>query len=137
MQALRRHRRWISGCMVGFLLFMLGAVAAIACPQVGNGDAGSSMHAMADMPDCAGDIAPMEPVPQPLCKAHCESDRQSVNKTAVMTDVSPLPLAGALVGIVVDAADTGITAAAMRAALLIGPPAGDPALYLSLLVLRN
>lgn len=93
--------------------------------------------AMADMPDCAGGMASMDPEQPQLCKAHCEAGQQSVNSGAWGLDALPaIHQSGAWVG-VLDAVMAATLAAAMPAALAAGPPPGTPPIYLRLLVLRN
>lgn len=132
MHPLRRHRRWISGWLIVFLLFMQGATAAYACPQI------EAALAKASMPDCDGDMAAMDTQLPQLCKAHCEADRQSVNNGGVVLDVPPamVDLGAAVVG-VLDPVAAAALASARPSPVGVGPPAGTPPLYLALLVLRN
>jgi hypothetical protein len=130
MRPLRRHRRWISGWLLVFLLFMQGATAAYACPQI------AQALAMASMPDCDADMAAMDPQLPQLCKAHCDADRQSVNSGAALPDLPPAMAAdgAAVVGVVLPMEADASTSAPLQ---VTGPPDGSPPLYLVLLVLRN
>jgi hypothetical protein len=137
MRSLRRHRRWLSGWLIAFMLFMQGATAAYACPQIAAAlAAGAGAEPMAAMPDCDGDMAAMDPQLPQLCKAHCEADRQTVHSGTVVPDLPPAMAAG---GAAVAAVLAPVQSAALTPALpaSIGPPAGTPPLYLVLLVLRN
>jgi hypothetical protein len=146
MRVLCRHRRWLSGWLIGFLLFAQWATASYSCPQQGGqSDAAAPAVAMAAvpaatmaaMPDCAGGMPGMDPDQPQLCKAHCEAGRQSVNSGGATPDVPPaLALTGVL-GVVVELTDEAGVCSAVPAATAAGPPRGTPPLYLSLLVLRN
>jgi hypothetical protein len=137
MPSLRRHRRWVSGWLVAFLLFMQWATAAYACPRDGAATPQGEAVAMAAMPGCDGGTPAMDPEQPQLCKAHCTADGQSVNSSAHVLDAPPsIAPGGALAGVLAP------RAAAQRATLMPssrgeGPPLGAPPLYLSLLVLRN
>ena len=89
------------------------------------------------MPGCSGDMPAMDPDQPQLCKAHCEAGQQSVNSSVAAASVPPQALIGALWVRVLDVAAIELIAAAMPEAQPVGPPAGAPPLYLSLLVLRN
>jgi hypothetical protein len=117
------------------LLFSQWATAAYACPRESAAVAASA--AMADMPVCNGDMPAMDPDQPQLCKAHCEAGQQSVNNSAGVANVPPPALTGALWVRVLDVAAIEQIAATMPEAQPVGPPAGAPPLYLSLLVLRN
>jgi len=136
MQALRRHRAWLSRGLALVLLFAQLATAAYACPQLSGAEA-PAVQAAAAMPDCAGNMpSGMDPEQPQLCKAHCEADQTSVNSQLAAPDV-PVAVGAALPG-VVDLADAAVQRVArMRAVASAGPPDGAPALYLAFLVLRN
>jgi hypothetical protein len=137
MRALRRHRGWLSGCLIAVLLFTQLVTAAYACPQLAPAPAGA-VAAMPAMPDCDGSMpASMDPDQPQLCKAHCEAGTTSVNSQAAALDApQAMAVGAALVGIVA-VADAAALAASMPASVADGPPVGSPPLYLSLLVLRN
>lgn len=137
MQAFGRRHRWLSGWLVALLLFTQLATAAYVCPPVAPAS-GVAAAEPAMMPGCDGSMmGGMDPDQPQLCKAHCEPDKTSVNSQAATPDAPPaMAAAAALVGIV-DAADAARLAARMPASAAAGPPAGNPPLYLSLLVLRN
>lgn len=138
MRALHRHRGWLSGWLVAVLLFAQLATAAYACPRLVPRASAPDAAAMADMPDCAGAAhASVDPEQPQLCKAHCEAGSSSVNSQGAAPDAPPALAAGAVWVGVVDAVAVAELAAAMPTAVADGPPAGAPALYLSLLVLRN
>jgi len=90
------------------------------------------------MPGCAGHApGAMDPAQPLLCKAHCEAGQQSVNSGSGAASVPPPALVGALWVRVLDVAEAEQLASAMPEAQSVGPPAGSPPIYLSLLVLRN
>jgi hypothetical protein len=135
MRLLRRHRSWLSRWLVVLLLCTQWVTAAYACPQrTGNADPGTTVIAMASMPDCDGSMPAMDPEQPQLCKAHCEIGQQSVQSGSTLLDV-PVVMAhgGALMG-VLPVARQATSLPPTRGA---GPPTGTPPLYLSLLVLRN
>lgn len=133
MDSLRRHRRWLPGWLVPVLLFAQIATAAYTCPQTVSMDAAAN-GAMAEMPDCHGGE---DATPPPLCKAHCEAGQQSVNSLSGAAGVPAPALVAALWVRALDVAEAAQTAAALPEAQSVGPPAGTPPLYLTLLVLRN
>lgn len=133
MDSLRRHRRWLPAWLVAVLLVAQMVTSAYACPRA-TPDAAVASAAVAEMPDCH---AGMDPAQTPLCKAHCEAGQQSVNSNAGAASVPGPALIdarwarAALLG--ADAASTALVAPRAQS---VGPPAGTPPLYLSLLVLR-
>jgi hypothetical protein len=133
MRASLRHRGSICGWLAAVLVAQLLLSAAHACvstvvPAV----------AVAHTHECDGEkSAPADGNPTPLCKVHCEAGQQSVKSSAGAVDVPQAPLAGAPLMRVLDIVAAEALAADMPAALAVGPPAGAPPLYLSLLVLRN
>lgn len=132
MDSLRRHRRWLPAWLVPVLLFALMATAAYACPQAAPNAEG--VAAMAGMPDCQTGMDPAQPQ---LCKAHCEAGQQSVNSNAAAASVPAPALIDARWARALACAETASTALAAPKPQSVGPPAGTPPLYLSLLVLRN
>lgn len=144
MQALRRHRGWLSGWLVALLLYAQLATAAYACPRLETamagaaGTVGTASAAMAGMPGCDGDMPALDPDQPQLCKAHCEAGQQTLNSQgADGLDLVPTLASGAALIAVLDPADAAALAAALPITLGAGPPAGTPPLYLSLHVLRN
>lgn len=137
MRKLRRHRGWLSGWLIAVVLFTQLATAAYACPLIAAASE-DAKAVMAAMPDCDGTMPErMDPEQPQLCKAHCEAGKSTVNSQAAAQDAPPaMAVAAAWVG-VVDTADAAQLAASMPASVTDGPPAGEPPLYLSLLVLRN
>lgn len=133
MDSLRRHRRWLPAWLVPLLLFALIATAAYACPQPAQ-PAAEGVAAMAEMPDCQTGMDPAQPQ---LCKAHCEAGQQSVNSNAAAASVPGPALIDARWARLLACGDAASGGLAPPQALSIGPPAGTPPLYLSLLVLRN
>ena len=132
MDSLRRHRRWLPGWLVAVLLVAQMVTAAYACPRAAP-DAAVATAAVAEMPDCHAGMDAAQP---PLCKAHCEAGQQSVNSNAGAASVPGPALIDARWARVlacIDAAQTGLVAPKTQS---VGPPAGTPPLYLSLLVLR-
>lgn len=137
MRVLRRHRGWLSGCLIAVVLFTQLITAAYACPQLAPEPADAAV-AMAAMPDCDGSMpAAMDPDQPQLCKAHCEAGKTSVNSQAAAPDAPPAMAVGAALVGIVDGAVAAARAATMPASVADGPPVGSPPLYLSLLVLRN
>ena len=137
MQALRRHRGWLSGWLIALVLLTQLATAAYACPQLSTApDAATAARVV--MPDCDGSMfTSMDPEQPQLCKVHCETGNTSLNSQVVTPDAPPVIAVGtALVGIV-DLAEVARLAATMPASVVEGPPIGSPPLYLSFLVLRN
>jgi hypothetical protein len=135
MSPTRQGRRRLCGWLVVALLFMQMAAAAYACPRVNAGDAG---NAMAAMPDCAGASAiAMDPDQPQLCKVHCDQGTQAVNPMPAGDASASAPM---LLAVLDWSGGTLLRAppATRRASLPTGaPPPGSPALFLSLLVLRN
>jgi hypothetical protein len=128
---IRRHR-WLAAGLALLLACGQIAAAAYACA-----DAGGEPVAVVHGPDCAGHAkAAMDPALPLLCKAHCESGQQTVNTTAASAGVPVPVLIDELWMRVIDQEATEQVAAAMPEAQLVGPPAGTPPLYLSLLALR-
>ena len=132
----RHHVRRFTVWLILALLFSHWATAAYACAR--ESAAATALAEMATMPGC--DSAPwraMDPDQPQLCKAHCEAGGQSVNSSLGAASVPPPALIGTLWVRVLDVAVIEQLAAAMPEAQPVGPPAGTPPLYLSLLVLRN
>ncbi len=137
MRELRRHRGWITRCLIAVVLFTQLITAAYACPQL-TPDAVDAAAAMAAMPDCDGSMpGAMDPDQPQLCKAHCEAGKTSTNTQVAALDAPPAMAVGAALVGIVDVADAAALAATMPASVADGPPVGSPPLYLSLLVLRN
>ena len=137
MRALRRHRGWLSGCLIAVVLFTQLITATYACPQLVPDSVGAAA-AMAAMPDCDGSMpAAMDPDQPQLCKAHCEAGKNSVNSQVAALDAPPAMAVGAALVGIIDVADAAALAATLPASVADGPPVGSPPLYLSLLVLRN
>lgn len=137
MRAWVRAHRWLCGLVAAVLLFGQTAAVAYACERMGLGapTAGGEADAPAPCRVHAGaDVAPEHPL---LCKAHCQADQQTVNSGSAAADVPSAPLLGPVLWHLPDPAVTGAHGDAMPAPLAVGPPAGSPPLYLSLLVLRN
>jgi hypothetical protein len=127
-----RHR-WVCSWLAALFLAGQFAAAAYACPTV-NPEPTVSQAA-----DCAahgsGTTASSQPV---RCKAHCGTERQSVNSSLSAASVAAPALTGALWVRVLDVAGAEQIAAAMPGVQPVGPPpVGGQPLYLSLLVLRN
>ena len=127
-----RHR-WFCAWLAALLFAGQFAAAAYACPTL-NAEPTVSQAA-----DCSthgsGTTASSQPV---RCKAHCGSERQSVNSTLGAASIAAPALTGALWVRVLDVAGAEQIAAAMPGVQPVGPPpVGGQPLYLSLLVLRN
>lgn len=127
-----RHR-WVCGWLAALLFAGQFAAAAYACPTL-NAEPTVSQAA-----DCSthgsGTTASSQPV---RCKAHCGSERQSVNSSASAASVAAPALTGPLWVRVLDIDAAEQIAAAMPGVQPVGPPpVGGQPLYLSLLVLRN
>ncbi len=136
MRASLRLRGSICGWLAAVLVAQLLLSAAHAC--VSTVVPAPRTTAVAHTHECDGDMsAPADGNPTPLCKAHCDAGQQSVKSSASAVDVPQAPLAGAPLMRVLDIVAAEALAADMPAALAVGPPAGAPPLYLSLLVLRN
>jgi hypothetical protein len=132
MNSLRRHRRWLPAWLVAVLLVAQMVTAAYACPRAAA-EAAVATPAAAEMPDCHAGMDPAQP---PLCKAHCEAGQQSVNSNAGAANVPGPALIDARWARVPACIDAAQTALGAPKAQSVGPPAGTPPLYLSLLVLR-
>ena len=129
---LLRHR-WICVWLAALLLAGQFAAAAYACPTL------SAEPTVSQAADCATHGSGKTAASQPLrCKAHCGSERQSVNSNLTVASVAAPALTGALWVRVLDVAGAEQVAAAMPGVQPVGPPpVGGQPLYLSLLVLRN
>lgn len=127
-----RHR-WICVWLAALLLAGQLAAAAYACPTL------DPEPEVAQSADCATHGSGKTAASQPLhCKAHCDSERQSVNSSVSAASVAAPALTGALWVRVLDVAGAEQIAAAMPGMQPVGPPpVGGQPLYLSLLVLRN
>jgi hypothetical protein len=132
MDSLRRLRRWLPAWLVPVLLCAQIATAAYACPQAATPVA-EVATVMAEMPDCHTGMDPAQPQ---LCKAHCEAGQQSVNSNAGAASVPAPALIDARWARSLVCADAASTALVAPRSQSVGPPAGTPPLYLSLLVLR-
>jgi hypothetical protein len=133
LRLVRRLCRWL----VLPLLFMQLAAPAHAC--IGSAAAGGAAAvAPAALPDCHGDRSHAFDADLPqLCKAHCEQGQQVVG-VAAGTDWTPWPLLVAVIDWQHAARAPWRASPHWRAGPpLGGAPPGSPALYLSLLVLRN
>ena len=133
MTITRRLRRWVSASVLMAMLFMQLATAAYACPQLER----ARQHAAVVMIDCDGMPGSMDDQQPQLCKAHCGKDAQSTPLTSA-PDLQPNPAAVTLIfGIVQPVLP--LLPASVRAgkAPIARRSAGEPPLYLSLLVLRN
>lgn len=135
MTITRRLRRWVSASVLMAMLFMQLATAAYACPQLEKARQHAAM--VMAMPDCNGMPGLMDEQQPQLCKAHCDKDAQSTPLTTA-PDLQPNPAAVTLImGIVQPVLP--LLPASVRAGQppLAHRSAGEPPLYLSLLVLRN
>ena len=132
MDSLRRHRRWLPAWLVAVLLVAQMVTSAYACPRA-TPEVAATTATVAEMPDCHAGMDPAQP---PLCKAHCEAGQQSVNSNAGAASVPGPALIDARWARALACIDTAQTALAAPKAQSVGPPAGTPPLYLSLLVLR-
>jgi hypothetical protein len=132
MDSLRRHRRWLPAWLVAMLLVAQMVTSAYACPRA-TPDAVVATAAAVEVPDCH---AGMEPAQTPLCKAHCEAGQQSVNSNAGAASVPGPALIDARWARALACTDAAQTALVAPKTQSVGPPAGTPPLYLSLLVLR-
>lgn len=131
----RRLRRWVSGGVLMAMLFMQLATAAYACPQLEKARQHAAM--VMAMPDCDGMPGSMDEQQPQLCKAHCGKDAQS-SAVTVAPDLQPNPSAVTLMLGVVQPVRPLIPANARPGhEPLAQRSAGEPPLYLSLLVLRN
>ncbi|HLO96178.1 MAG TPA: hypothetical protein VK195_17870 [Burkholderiaceae bacterium] len=135
MQVSRLLRRWVSAGVLMAMLFMQLATAAYACPQLEKARQQAAM-ALA-MPGCEGMAGSMDLEQPQLCKAHCDRDAQGTAASA-SADLQPNPAALTLMLGVVQPL-VPLLPACVRAgqAPLAARSAGEPPLYLSLLVLRN
>jgi hypothetical protein len=132
MRAWLRRHRWVCVWLAGLMFVGQVAASAYACPTLGT------EPAVVHGPDCAGHAGSGADPGQPLlCKAHCEAGQQTVNSATGAASVPPPALIDALWLRVLDPMAVEQIAAAMPEAQPVGPPAGTPPLYLSLLVLRN
>jgi hypothetical protein len=129
-------RRAIASLLAAVLVCLQLATAAYACASPGQ--PGQPVVAMSDMPDCPGMTA-LDDVSPPLCKAHCDRDKQTVNTAPGVDLASALTLDWLLSRLVVSlpAAATEADAPAAVMAAHTGPPPGAPPLYLAFLVLRH
>jgi hypothetical protein len=127
-----RHR-WVCSWLAALFLAGQFAAAAYACPTL------NVEPAVTQSADCVTHGSDNTASSQPLrCKAHCGSERQSLNSNLSVTSVTAPALTGALWVRVLDVAGAEQIAAAMPGVQPVGPPpAGGQPLYLSLLVLRN
>lgn len=132
MRAWVGRHRWVCLWLAALLFGAQVAASAHACATLGTGPA--VVHG----PDCAGSAGALpEPARPLLCKAHCEAGLQTVNSATGAPAVPAPALIDALWLRVIDIVAVEQIAAAMPEAQPVGPPAGTPPLYLSLLVLRN
>lgn len=130
----RRSLRWLSGWLIGALLFMQLATAAYACPALRQ--ALTPAPVAEAMPPCHGSPSHRLDAQQPqLCKAHCEQGAQAVNP-AQAGDTPPPALLAVLdwrpVLMPAPAAATWLSGPAAGSA-----PPGAPPLYLELHSLRR
>ena len=132
MDSLRRHRRWLPAWLVAVLLVAQMVTSAYACPRA-TPDVAVATAAASEVPDCH---AGMDPAQTPLCKAHCEAGQQSVNSNAGAASVPGPALIDARWARALACIDGAQTALVAPKTQSVGPPAGTPPLYLSLLVLR-
>jgi len=124
--------RWLSGWLSVVLLSMQLATAAYACPAVAQAAA-----AMAEMPDCGGNIpGAMDPDQPQLCRAHCQQGSQNVHPTPA-SDAPATPVLLAVLDWTHAALLPAQPAGRMPVVASGAPPPGSPPLYLRLLVLRN
>jgi len=135
--ALRKAlRRAIASLLAAVLVCLQLATAAYACASPGQ--PGRPVVVMSDMPDCPGMTGLDEQSP-PLCKAHCDRDKLTVNTAPGVDLGSALTLDWLLSRLVVSlpAAASEADAPAAVMAAHTGPPRGAPPVYLAFLVLRN
>jgi hypothetical protein len=136
MALTKAPRRWIASLLAAVLVCLQLATAAYACATPGKPS--QPVAAMSDMPDCPGMTALDDQSP-PLCKAHCERDKQSVNTTPSLDLTPTLGVDWLLSRLLVSrpgAASGAQVLPAVRAAHT-GPPPGAPPVYLAFLVLRH
>ena len=132
MRAWLRRHRWVCVWLAALVFGGQVAAAAYACPTLG-GDPET-----AQMPDCTGHAGGTKDPAQPLlCKAHCEAGQQSVNSSAGAPNVPAAAMIATPWVRALDVAEAGQIALALPDPQSVGPPAGTPPLYLTLLVLRN
>lgn len=142
MRAWVRAHRWLCGLFAAVLLFGQTAAVVHACQRMiltaPGGGLAAAVAAADAMAPCSGH-AEADPAPGPalLCKAHCQADQQSVNSAPALADLPSPLLLGPVPWHWPDPAALPARGQPARSALPVGPPAGTPPLYLSLLVLRN
>jgi hypothetical protein len=133
MRAWVRRHRWVCLWLAALMFGGQVAASAYACPTMGTEQVAAAMA------DCAmtGNAGTTDPAQPLLCKAHCEAGQQSVNSGAGAASVPAPALIAALWVRALDVAEAAQIASALPEPQSVGPPAGSPPLYLSLLVLRN
>jgi hypothetical protein len=141
---MRRHR-WFSGLIA--IVLLVGQTVALASdcqrpmPVPASHDP-STVSSEVTAEVIGGCVDHADPVAGPehplLCKAHCQADQQSVNSSgAGAVDLPSALLLGPVRWHLPDRADSAQVGAPAPRTQPVGPPAGFPPLYLSLLVLRN
>lgn len=127
-----RAHRWVCVWLAALVFGGQVAASAYACPTTGI-----APEAVA-MADCEEHHAAGKDPAQPLlCKAHCEAGQQSVNSSAGAVSVPAAAMITTLWVRALDVAEAGQIASTLPEPQSVGPPAGAPPIYLSLLVLRN
>ena len=133
--------RWLAGWLVLTLLFAQAATAAYACPLGRQGESSRLMADCTEMARMANQPAPgtgMDAAQPNLCKAHCDTGKQSLNPAVGVDFSHGVVLLGCL-DWSCSPASTGDLIALHIGARSGAPPGatpGTPPLYIALQVLR-
>lgn len=134
MSLQRLHRRCIASLLALVLACLQLWTAAYACPAPPA--VAAAVAAMAGMTGCEQMSSPDGEQPH-LCKAHCDRDKQTVNK-APAPDLLPTAVLDALFSrLALWPRRQGLEALPAVIAAHAGPPDGAPPVYLALHVLRH